>query len=54
MLLKIWKIPFVSGWMSIFNSAVFSEGISSRKYPDYKKYQDNVPTFLGFVNRNWK
>ena len=37
-----------------FNSAVFSEGISSRKYPDYKKYQDNVPMFLGFVNRNWK
>ena len=37
-----------------YNSAVFSEGISSRKYPDYKKYQDNVPMFLGFTNKNWK
>lgn len=37
-----------------YNSAVFSEGISSRKYPDYKKYQDNVPMFLGFANKNWK
>ncbi len=37
-----------------FNSAIFSEGISSRKYSEYKKYQDNVPMFLGFPNRNWK
>ena len=36
------------------NSAIFSEGISSRKYPDYKKYQENVPMFLGFFNKNWK
>ena len=28
------------------NSAIFSEGISSRKYPEYKKYQENVPMFL--------
>ena len=37
-----------------FNSAVFSEGISSRKYSEYKKYQDNVPMFLGFPRSNWK
>ena len=37
-----------------YNSAVFSEGISSRKYPDYKKNQDNEPMFLGFANKNWK
>ena len=36
------------------NSAIFSEGISSRKYPDYKKYQENVPMFLGIFNKNWK
>ena len=37
-----------------FNSAVFSEGISSRKYSEYNKYQDNVPMFLGFPRSNWK
>lgn len=37
-----------------FNSAVFSEGISSRKYSEYNKYQDNVPMFLGFPKSNWK
>ena len=37
-----------------YNSAVFSEGISSRKYPDYKKYQENVPMFIGLANRDWK
>ena len=36
------------------NSAIFSEGISSSKYPDYKKYQENVPMFLGFFNKSWK
>jgi len=37
-----------------FNSAQFSEGISSAKYPDYKIYQKNVPMFLGFWNSDWK
>ena len=36
-----------------YNSAVFSEGISSRKYPEYKKYQENVPMFFGISNKNW-
>ena len=29
-------------------SAKFSEGISSKKYPEYKDYQKNTPMFLGF------
>ena len=29
-------------------SAKFSEGISSKKYPDYKEYQKNTPMFIGF------
>tara|TARA_B100001250_G_C19666674_1_gene729580 strand:- start:122 stop:1063 length:942 start_codon:yes stop_codon:yes gene_type:complete len=37
-----------------YNSAKFSEGISSAKYADYKIYQKNVPMFLGFWNSNWK
>ena len=37
-----------------YNSAQFSEGISSAKYPDYKIYQKNVPMFLGFWNSDWK
>ena len=36
------------------NSAIFSEGISSRKYQEYKKYQENVPMFLGPFNTKWK
>ena len=37
-----------------YNSAQFSEGISSAKYPEYKTYQKNVPMFLGLSNSNWK
>ena len=40
-----------------YNSARFSENISSRKYTDYKKYIKNVPMFfpfLGFSKKNWK
>ena len=40
-----------------YNSARFSEDISSRKYPDYKKYIENVSMyfpFLGFSKKNWK
>ena len=37
-----------------YNSAKFSEQISSAKYPNYKTYQKNVPMFLGFWNSNWK
>ena len=37
-----------------YNSAQFSEGISSAKYPDYKIYQKKVPMFLGFWNSDWK
>tara|TARA_Y100001970_G_scaffold294184_1_gene448138 strand:- start:38 stop:979 length:942 start_codon:yes stop_codon:yes gene_type:complete len=37
-----------------YNSARFSESISSAKYPDYKIYQKNVPMFLGFPNSDWK
>ena len=29
-------------------SAKFSEGISKKKYPEYKDYQKNTPMFLGF------
>ena len=29
-------------------SAKFSEGISSKKYPEYKEYQKNTPMFIGF------
>ena len=29
-------------------SAKFSEGISSKKYPEYKDYQRNTPMFIGF------
>lgn len=29
-------------------SAKFSEGISSKKYPEYKDYQKNTPMFIGF------
>ena len=29
-------------------SAKFSEGISSKKYPEYKNYQKNTPMFIGF------
>ena len=29
-------------------SAVFSEGISSEKYPEYKLYQENIPCFVPF------
>ena len=29
-------------------SAKFSEGISSKKYPDYKNYQKNTPMFIGY------
>ena len=29
-------------------SAKFSEGISSKKYPDYKNYKKNTPMFIGF------
>ena len=38
------------------NSADFSEEISSKKYPMYKKYMENVPMFLPLfgVNKNWK
>jgi len=31
-----------------YNSAKFSEGISEKKYPNYKKYQKSVPIFIGF------
>ena len=37
-----------------YNSANFSEQISSAKYPKYKIYQKNVPMFLGFWNSKWK
>jgi len=40
-----------------YNSANFSEEISSKKYPMYKKYQKNVPVFLPKFfgrNNNWK
>ena len=37
-----------------YNSAKFSEQISSAKYPKYKIYQKNVPMFLGFWNSKWK
>ena len=37
-----------------YNSAQFSEQISSAKYLSYKTYQKNVPMFLGFWNSNWK
>ena len=37
-----------------YNSAQFSEQISSAKYPSYKTYQKNVPLFIGFWNSNWK
>jgi len=40
-----------------YNSANFSEEISSKKYPMYKKYQKNVPVFLPKLfgrNNNWK
>lgn len=29
-------------------SAKFSEGISSKKYPEYIEYQKNTPMFIGF------
>ena len=29
-------------------SAKFSEGISSKKYPEYKNYQKKIPMFIGF------
>ena len=31
-----------------YNSAKFSEGISDKKYPKYKEYQNRVPIFIGF------
>jgi steroid 5-alpha reductase family enzyme len=40
-----------------YNSANFSEEISSRKYSDYKKYIKNVPMFfpiLGIPKKDWK
>ena len=37
-----------------YNSAQFSEDISTSKYPDYKNYQKNVPMFFGKWNSNWK
>ena len=37
-----------------YNSANFSEQISSAKYPKYKIYQKNVPMFIGFWNSKWK
>ena len=37
-----------------YNSAKFSESISSAKYPDYKIYQKNVPMFLGKWISDWK
>ena len=37
-----------------YNSAQFSEDISTSKYPNYKNYQKNVPMFFGKWNSNWK
>jgi steroid 5-alpha reductase family enzyme len=33
-----------------YSSAKFSENITSNKYPDYKKYQENTPMFIGPKN----
>ena len=33
-----------------YSSANFSENITAKKYPDYKKYQENTPMFIGFKN----
>jgi len=33
-----------------YSSAKFSENITSNKYTDYKKYQENTPMFIGPKN----
>ena len=33
-----------------YSSAKFSENITANKYPDYKKYQENTPMFIGPKN----
>ena len=48
-----WSITGSFLLLLLFNrSAVFSEGISSEKYPEYKLYQKNTPCFVpSLVNR---
>jgi len=31
-----------------YSSANFSENITAKKYPEYKKYKENTPMFIGF------